>query len=88
MYHSLFRHSKPLSKPLLTEHHQKKRLIWARPLLYYDWNQAKASDKTVFRLHDVKKFYWQRPSERKVCQKIKYTIKINPWSCLSSVGFR
>ncbi|CAF3799196.1 unnamed protein product, partial [Rotaria sp. Silwood1] len=82
-----FRYLKPLSKPLLSEHHQKKRLTWARSLMNYDWNQVMATDESVFRLHDIKRFYWQRPGERKICRKVKYTIKINAWCCLSAVGF-
>ncbi|CAF4751963.1 unnamed protein product [Rotaria sp. Silwood2] len=69
------------------EHHQKKRLTWARSLMNYDWNQVMATDESVFRLHDIKRFYWQRPGERKICRKVKYTIKINAWCCLSAVGF-
>ncbi|CAF1638889.1 unnamed protein product [Rotaria sp. Silwood1] len=82
-----FRYLKPLSKPLLSEHHQKKRLTWARSLMNYDWNQVMATDESVLRLHDIKRFYWQRPGERKICRKVKYTIKINAWCCLSAVGF-
>ncbi|CAF4606659.1 unnamed protein product [Rotaria sp. Silwood2] len=69
------------------EHHQKKRLTWARSLMNYDWNQVMATDESVFRLYDIKGFYWQRPGERKICRKVKNTIKINAWCCLSAVGF-
>ena len=58
---------KPLQKPLLTEYHQRKRLSWARSLINFDLDQVIASDETVFRVHDVKRFYWQHPGERKVC---------------------
>ena len=46
-----------------------------------------AMNGTMFRLHDVTRFYWQRSSERKVCRMIKYSIKVNAWCCLSSTGF-
>lgn len=82
-----FKYSKPLSKPLLTEHHQKNRLSWAKSLLNYDWNLVMASDETVFRINDIRRFFWQHPGERKVCRTVKYSIKINAWCCLSSAGF-
>ena len=82
-----FKYMKPLSKPLLTEHHQRKRLLWAKSLVNFDWDQVIASDETVFRIHEVKRFYWQRPGERKVCRKVPYSIKMNAWGCLSSTGF-
>jgi hypothetical protein len=82
-----FKYMKPLPKSLLTEHHQRKRLSWAKSLINFDWNQVIASDETVFRVHDVKRFYWQRPGEREVCRTVKYSIKINAWGCLSSGGF-
>jgi transposase len=82
-----FKYMKPLSKPLLTERHQRKRLSWARSFISFDWNRVIASDETVFRLHDVKRFYWQRPGERKVCRKVPYSIKINARGCFSSTGF-
>ncbi|CAF4302478.1 unnamed protein product, partial [Rotaria sordida] len=56
-----FRYAKLLQKPLLTEHRQKKRLAWSKSLLNYNWNRVMTTDETVFRLHDVKRLYWQRP---------------------------
>lgn len=82
-----FKYMKPLSKPLLTEDHQRKRLSWARSLIGFDWNQVIASDETVFRVNDVRRFYWQRPGERKVRRTVKYSVKINAWGCLSSGRF-
>ena len=49
-----FKYMKPLSKPLLTEDHQRKRLSWARSLTNFDWNQVIASDETVFRINEVR----------------------------------
>ena len=74
-------------KPLLTAHHKRKRLIWAKSFRNSNWNQMMATDETVFLLHDVKRFYWQHSSEHKVCQTIKYSIKVNAWCCLSSASF-
>ncbi|CAF3345887.1 unnamed protein product [Rotaria sp. Silwood2] len=65
------------SKPLLIEHHQNKRLRWATSMLNFHWNRVMASDETVFRLHNVKHFYWQRRGERKMCRTTKHTIKVN-----------
>ncbi|CAF3562039.1 unnamed protein product [Rotaria sp. Silwood2] len=65
------------SKPLLTEHHQNKWLRWATSMLNFHWNRVMASDETVFRLHNVKHFYWQRRGDRKMCRTTKHTIKVN-----------
>ena len=82
-----FKYSKPLQKPLLTQRHRNIRLSWARSLVNYSWNQMIVSDETVFRAHEIRKFFWQRPGKRKVCRTIKYSVKINAWGCLSKSGF-
>ena len=70
-----------------TEHRNRKRLIWAKSFRNYNWNQVMVTNETVFRLHDIKLFYWQHSSEGKVCRTLKYSIKVNVWCCLSSSGF-
>jgi len=56
-------------------------------MINFDWNRIMATDETVFRLNNVKYYFWQRRGERKVCRTIRYTIKVNAWCCLSAVGF-
>ena len=46
------------SKPLLTEHYKRKRLIWTKSFRNYTWNQVMVTGETVLRLHDVKNFCW------------------------------
>ena len=42
------------------------------------------SNEIIFCAHEVRKYFFQRPSERKVCRIIKYPVKIDPWACLSN----
>jgi transposase len=52
-----FRYSRPLSKPLLTEEHQRDRLKWARSMKNYDWDKVIISDEASIHLHAVRKFF-------------------------------
>ena len=45
------------------------------------------SDKTVFLVHEMRKYFWQRPGERKLCRTIKYPVKMNAWGRISNDGF-
>ena len=53
----------------------------------YDWNKIILSDETTIRLNAVKKYFWQRPGERKVVRTVKYRLKMNVWGYLSAMGF-
>ena len=53
----------------------------------YDWNKIILSDQATIRLNAVKKYFWQRPDERKVVRTVKYRLKVNVWGCLSAIGF-
>jgi hypothetical protein len=82
-----FKYMKPLSKPLLTEEHQQRRLQWAREMENQDWSQIMATDETIIRLNMIRKFSWQRPGERKIFRTVNKSLKVNVWECLSEHGF-
>ena len=48
------KYSRPMSKSLLTEHHQQNRLRWAQQHKATDWNQVIFSGKTAVHLNSVK----------------------------------
>ena len=78
-----FKYSRLLSKPLLSEQRQRYRLNWAQSMKNCDWNKIILSDETTIRLNVARKYFWQRPGERKV----KHPLKVNVWGCLSVVEF-
>ena len=80
-------YNKPISKPLLTEHHQERRLKWALIHQDIDWNQVLSSDETTIRLNSVRGLVWNLPGKKKVVRTIKYPIKVNVWGYFSSKGF-
>jgi transposase len=79
--------SPPMSKPLLTEGHQKNRLKWAEAHLATNWDQVIFSDETTIRLNQVKRRVWNTPGKKKVVRTVKHPIKIDVWGCFSSKGF-
>ncbi|CAF3107265.1 unnamed protein product [Rotaria sp. Silwood2] len=81
------KYSKPLSKPLLSEHHRQQRLAWAKSMKNDDWSRVMVTDETTIELNAKRKYTWQHPGERKVVRTIKYPVKVNVWGCLSSKGF-
>ena len=42
------------------------------------------SNEIIFRAHEMRKYFFQRPGERKVCRTIKYSVKISPCGCFSN----
>ena len=81
------KYNKPISKPLLTEHHQETRLKWALTHQDIDWNQVIFSDETTICLNSVKGLIWNLPGKKKVVRTVKYPIKMSVWGCFSSKGF-
>ena len=79
-----FKYLNPLQKPLLTQHHLNICLSWTRSVVSHNWNHMVVSNEIIFRAHQVRKYFFQRPDERKVCRTIKYSVKIDPWACLSN----
>ena len=71
------RYNRPMSKPLLTERHQKNRLKWAQHHKAIDWNQVIFSDETTIRLNSVKELVWNFPEKKKVVRTVKHPIKVN-----------
>lgn len=81
------KYNRPLSKPLLTEGHRKKRLNWARNHGTMDWDHVIFSDETTIRLNSVKGCLWNLPGRKKVIRTVKHSAKVNVWGCFSSRGF-
>ncbi|CAF1518427.1 unnamed protein product [Adineta ricciae] len=81
------KYNKPISKPLLTEQHQERRLEWALTHQDMDWNEVIFSDETTICLNSVKGLVWNLPGKKKVVRTVKYPIKVNVWGCFSSKGF-
>jgi transposase len=69
------KYSKPLSKPLLSEHHRQQRLTWAKSIENYDWSQVMVTDETTIHLHAKQKYTWQRPGQRKVVRTVEYLCR-------------
>ena len=78
---------RPLSKPLLNEHHRQRRVQWAREIKNYDWNLITASSKTMIRLHTSRKFSLQRSGKRRITRTVRFSLKINVWGCISEQEF-
>ena len=76
-----------ISKPLLTEAHQKKRLQWAKKHKNFDWNRVVFTDESTFQLYTSKKKVWQFGGRKKVFRSVKHPPKVHVWGCFSSSGF-
>jgi transposase len=76
-----------LSKPLLSNMHQKKRLQWAKQLKDYDWNRVIFSDESSFYLYQRKRKVWQFPGKKKIFRTVKHPTKVHVWGCFSASGF-
>ena len=81
------KYNKPISKPLLTEHPQERRLKWVLTHQDIDWNQVILSDETTIRPNLVKGLVWNLSGKKKVVRTVKYPIKVNVWGYFSSKGF-
>ena len=79
--------SPPISKPLLTEKHRRKRLQWAQAVSDVDWNRIVFTDETTGRLNQLKLCVWNLPGKTKVFRTVKYPVKVNLWECFSCNGF-
>jgi transposase len=82
-----YRFSAPLSKPLLTTTHKKRRLEWALSMQNKDWDQIIFSDECTIRLGPIKRWRWQLKGSRKVFRTVKHPGKINVWGCFTRHGF-
>ena len=81
------KYNKPISKSLLTDHHQERRIKWVVTLQDIAWNLVIFSDETTIGLTSVKGLVWSLPGRKKVVRTVKYPIKVNVWGCFSSKGF-
>lgn len=77
----------PLSKPLLTFDHRKKRVEWCNQVTDINWDQVIFSDESTFILKSYKRKYWTTGIHRKVLRFVKHPQKIHVWGCFCSSGF-
>ena len=77
----------PLTKPLLSSDHIKKRVEWCSQVTEVDWNKVVFSDESTFILKAYKKKYWSIGIHRKIFRVLKHPKKIHIWGCLCSNGF-
>jgi transposase len=77
----------PLMKPLLTEAHREKRLLWARQHKRFNWDNVVFTDEKTFELHRGGKKVWRLPGTTKIVRKVKHPPKLHVWGCFSKRGF-
>jgi hypothetical protein len=82
-----FFYGSPLSKPLLTEDHRKRRLVFARRNARRDWSKVLFSDEKTFHLFTVPRKVWRRKGRSYVVRTVKHPLKIHTWGCFSAAGF-
>ena len=74
-------------KPLLSEVHMEKRLVWARENVDRDWPNVLFSDKASFWAWVPIKRARSDADQRFLQRNVKHTIKIHVWRCFSQRGF-
>ena len=77
----------PLLKPLLTKHHRKCRLMFARQNAGRDWSKVIFTDETTFHLFTVPRKVWRKKGESYVARTVKHPLKIQVWGCFAASGF-
>ena len=68
------KYNKPISTPLLTEHHPERRLKRALTHQDINWKQVIFSDETTGHLNSVKGLVWNLLGKKKVVRTVKYLI--------------
>ena len=71
----------PLLKPLLTEHHRKCRLMFARQNAGTDWSKMIFTDETTFHLFTVPRKIWRKKGQSYVARTVKHPLKRKLGSC-------
>ena len=77
----------PLMKPLLTEDHREKRLLWARQHQHFNWDRVIFTDEKTFELCRGVRKVWRFPTSSKVVRRVKHPPKLHVWGCFSKRGF-
>ena len=76
-----------VNKPLLTEAHWKRRLLWAKENQQREWDQVLFTDECTFKLHHKKNHAWQKRGKRMIGRTVKHPAKVHFWGCVSANGF-
>lgn len=80
------KYNAPISKPLLTDDHRKKRLQWAKEHNNFDWNKVIFTDESTFLLNQPTRKVWNFPWKKKNNSYCKASIE---GSCVGLFfGFR
>jgi len=74
-------------KPLLTDLHRTKRLLWAKTNQHCDWNNVLFTDEHTFKLFHHKLWAWQLPGHPCVVRTVKHPAKVHIWGSMSAHGF-
>lgn len=76
-----------ITKPLLSENHRIKRLMWAKKHQNFDWERVIFTDESTIQLFRAKKKVWQFRKKKKILYTVKHSQKIHIWGCFSIFGF-
>ena len=74
-------------KPLLSEVHMEKRLVWATENVDRDWSNVLFSDEASFWAWVPMKRAWSAAGERFLQRTVQHPIKIYVWRCFLQRGF-
>jgi transposase len=83
-----FSYRKPKEKPLLTEKHKQKRLLWSIKHKYTDWNIVIFSDETSIWKGLRGRKRWVNMNENDIEKTTKYPMKLHIWGCISKSGIK
>ena len=71
----------PIKKPLLTDEHKKKRLIWAEKNINTNWNKIIFSDESCLKINGLVKKKWIQKNDTVINKTVKFPLKKNIWGC-------
>lgn len=75
------------AKPLLSERHVSKRLLWARENFDREWTNVIFSDEASFCGFVYKRKAWRVKGEKLIQRTVKHPVKVHVWGCVSAYGF-
>ncbi len=76
-----------MTKPLISDDHQRKRLKWAKENIDRDWSNVIFTDESTFTTFAYKKKVWRLKYSRPIVRTVKHPAKLHVWGCFSSYGF-
>lgn len=76
----------PKLKPLLTERHKQKRLVFAQTHVGVDWSNAAFHDEKKFYLRRSTKNVWRLRGEVVIVPQAKHSTSVNVWGACGRGG--